>query len=69
MDAIDSADILIMKKIFIVSFLINCMFSAASAQTDKIDNYIKSAMSKRHIPGLSLAVVRNDSLLKQKATA
>lgn len=42
------------------------LFFFASAQSDKIDNYIKSEMSKRHIPGLSLAVVKNGKIIKTK---
>ncbi len=38
--------------------------SAASAQTDKIDHYVKSEMEKQKIPGLSIAVVKNGEIAK-----
>jgi len=40
--------------------------SSASAQADKVDEYIKAEMERRHIPGLSLAVVRNGEIVKTK---
>lgn len=39
----------------------------ALAQTDKVDDYINAEMQKRRIPGLSLAVVQNGKIVKQKA--
>lgn len=38
--------------------------SLVSAQTDKIDNYIKTEMTKRHIPGLALVVIKNGKVVK-----
>ena len=40
------------------------MAATASAQADKVDEYIKSEMQKRKIPGLSLAVVKNGEVIK-----
>lgn len=37
------------------------------AQADGIDDYVRSEMSKRKIPGLSLAVIRDDKVLKEAA--
>ncbi|HSO76194.1 MAG TPA: serine hydrolase [Blastocatellia bacterium] len=39
---------------------------SVSAQTDKIDDYIKTALDKQKIPGLSIAVVRNGEVVKAK---
>ena len=37
---------------------------AAAAQSDAIDKYVRAEMDLRHIPGLSLAVVRNGKVVK-----
>ena len=37
---------------------------AAAAQSDAIDDYVRAEMVRRHIPGLSLAVVRNGTVVK-----
>ena len=42
------------------------LISVASAQTDKIDDYIKAQMALQKIPGLSIAVVRNGEIVKAK---
>jgi CubicO group peptidase (beta-lactamase class C family) len=36
----------------------------ASAQADKVDDYVKAGMEQQKIPGLSLAVVRNGEIIK-----
>jgi CubicO group peptidase (beta-lactamase class C family) len=43
------------------------LFLAPSAAlADKVDDYINSQMQRRHIPGLSLAVVRDGKIIKVK---
>jgi CubicO group peptidase (beta-lactamase class C family) len=42
------------------------LFSTASAQTDKVDDFIKTQMDLQKIPGLSIAVVRNGEIVKAK---
>jgi CubicO group peptidase (beta-lactamase class C family) len=42
-----------------------CAFSVARA--DAIDDYVQSEMAKRRIPGLCLAVIRNDRVVKETA--
>ena len=37
------------------------------ARADAVDDYVRSEMSKRRIPGLSLAVIRDDKVLKEAA--
>jgi len=40
---------------------------AAPARADQIDDYVRAEMAKQHIPGLSLAVVKNGSIVKSQA--
>ena len=35
-----------------------------AAKADKIDDYVKAEMQKQHIPGLSLAVVKEGKIIK-----
>ena len=42
---------------------------AARARADAIDDYIKTEMERRHIPGLALAVARHGKIVKLKAVA
>lgn len=47
-----------------VLFLLLLASVPAPAWADKIDDYIKAEMQKRHIPGLSLAVVQDGKIIK-----
>ena len=38
-----------------------------AAQADKIDDYIKREMTKRQIPGVALAVIKNGKVIKMKS--
>jgi len=38
--------------------------AAISAQADQLDDYIKAEMDKQHIPGLSLAIVRDGKVVR-----
>jgi CubicO group peptidase (beta-lactamase class C family) len=40
--------------------------STASAQSDKVDEFIRAEMQKSKIPGLSIAVVKNSEIIKAK---
>lgn len=42
------------------------LFTLVSARADRVDDYIKAEMEKRHIPGLSLAIVRNGEVIRAK---
>lgn len=55
-------------KWFLLSFLSVFLFvSSISAQAaDKIDDFVKSEMQKQHIPGVSLAVIKNGKITKVK---
>jgi len=39
---------------------------SVSAATDEVDNYIETELRQLHIPGISLAVVRNGQVIKAK---
>jgi len=64
---------LIMKntytKRFLLSFLsVFFLVSSILAQAaDKIDDFVKSEMQKQHIPGVSLAVIKNGKITKVKS--
>lgn len=51
-----------------LSFLSFFLFvSSVSAQAaDKIDDFVKSEMQKQHIPGVSLAIIKNGKIIKIK---
>ncbi|HWP55701.1 MAG TPA: serine hydrolase domain-containing protein [Pyrinomonadaceae bacterium] len=46
--------------------LVLLLITASPAQADKVDDYVRSEMSKRRIPGLSLAVVKAGRVIKAK---
>ena len=44
-----------------------CLMANSSAQAETVDDYVRSEMVKREIPGLSLAVLRDDRVIKTAA--
>jgi CubicO group peptidase (beta-lactamase class C family) len=57
------------KRASVAAVLFISLFSAitsAAAQTDKVDEYVRTAMREQAIPGLSIAVVRNGELVYAK---
>lgn len=56
-------------KRFLLSFLsVFFLVSSILAQAaDKIDDFVKSEMQKQHIPGVSLAVIKNGKITKVKS--
>ncbi len=52
-----------MHRKFIAIFALVLLVSVA-ARADKVDDYIKAEMQKQHIPGLSLAVVKEGKIIK-----
>ena len=44
--------------------LLGLFFIASSASADKVDDFIKTEMERRQVPGLSVAVVRNGEIVK-----
>jgi CubicO group peptidase (beta-lactamase class C family) len=51
-------------KLAMTVILIHCTF--VSAQADKVDSYISTQMRQLHIPGVSLAVIRNGQIIKAR---
>jgi CubicO group peptidase (beta-lactamase class C family) len=51
-----------------LAFLILCgvflLSTTVSAQADPIDSYIRAEMAKRHVPGLSLVVIKDKRIIK-----
>lgn len=47
---------------FFILFFI-AVFSV-SARADKVDDYVRAAMSERHIPGAAIAVIKNGKIVK-----
>ena len=54
------------SRAVVLTLILYGLISAASAQTDKVDDYIKTQMDLQKIPGLSIAVVRNGEIVKAK---
>jgi D-alanyl-D-alanine carboxypeptidase len=53
------------RYVFLTAAALVCVASStATAFADDVDDYIKVQMQKRHIPGLSLAVVKDGKVLK-----
>ncbi len=49
--------------------ILSCLLFVAPivrAQADKVDEYIKSEMKKRQIPGVALAVIKDGKVVKMK---
>jgi len=51
-------------SLVLVLLLVSLFAAAPPARADAIDDYIKSEMERRHIPGLALAVARNGKIVK-----
>jgi CubicO group peptidase (beta-lactamase class C family) len=54
------------SRVVFVLLILFCPTSIASAQTDRIDDYVKAQMDLQKIPGLSMAVVRNGEIVKAR---
>lgn len=52
-----------MKKIFLSTLILIASLNAF-CQSDIIDKYIKSKMQEKNIPGLQLAIVKNNKIIK-----
>ncbi|HEX5733975.1 MAG TPA: serine hydrolase domain-containing protein [Blastocatellia bacterium] len=44
--------------------LVLLLIASVAARADKVDDYIKAEMQKQHIPGLSLAVIKDGKIIK-----
>jgi len=55
------------RSLIAILSLVSVLLAVATpARADRIDDYIKTEMQKRRIPGLALAVVRNGTVVKMK---
>ena len=52
--------------IFATTIACSATLAAASAQTDAVDDYVSSEMSKQHIPGLALLVSREGHVIRSQ---
>jgi D-alanyl-D-alanine carboxypeptidase len=46
--------------------LVLLLTATAAVPADKVDNYVKVEMQKQHVPGISLAVIKNGKIIKVK---
>lgn len=44
--------------------LILLLTATVAARADKVDDYVKAEMQKRHVPGISLAVIKDGKIIK-----
>jgi D-alanyl-D-alanine carboxypeptidase len=51
--------------LLLLSLLFNCLLAVA-ARADRVDDYVREQMRRRHIPGLALAVVRDGRVVKER---
>lgn len=58
-----------MKKanLFILRALVLLLIAAGAAHADDVDEFVKRVMRERHIPAVSIAVVRNGAVIKTAA--
>lgn len=55
-----------MKSIRPILLLLLFSLFAVSVKADKIDDFVKSQLAERHIPGAAIAVVKNGKVIKTK---
>lgn len=53
-----------LKLIVLHAALCVCLLFVAVGRADEVDDYVKSQMQERHIPGVALAVVKNGRVIK-----
>ncbi|WP_442587257.1 serine hydrolase [Pedobacter sp. AW31-3R] len=58
----DFKKITILFSFCILTFLLSAVHASGQSKTDSISNFIQSEMTRRKIPGLQIAVVRNGQL-------
>lgn len=56
-----------MPRVVLLSTVLLCTTIGTSAQTDKLDDYLKAEIAKGRIPGLSAAVLRDGKLLTARS--
>src|SRR3712207_1421535 len=50
----------------VVALVVLLLLAATPAPADRVDDYLRREMARRHVPGLSLAVVRDGKVIKAK---
>lgn len=56
-----------MKSIYSkVALVFFSLFITITVQADKVDDFVKSRLAERHIPGASIAVIKNGKIIKTK---
>lgn len=55
-----------LPPILTVAVVLLSLAGVGHAQTDKIDDYVKGALERQKLPGVSIAVVRNGEIVKAK---
>ena len=53
-----------MEKVFAISIALLSFVS--QAQADKVDEFIKKQMVRDHLPGISIAIIENGKIIKEK---
>ena len=53
-----------MNRCALFSLLLSMVLTAPSVRGDEVDDYVRVQMKNRHVPGLSLAVVRDGQVVK-----
>lgn len=53
-----------LKKHSLFFALVVLAFTTVAAQADKVDDYVKAEMQRQHIPGTSIAVVKEGKIIK-----
>src|SRR5688500_20221964 len=54
------------RKFFPALVLLVCLFAAAAARADRVDDYVLEQMRLRHVPGLALTVVRDGKVVQER---
>lgn len=55
-----------MKSIYPIFLLVLFSFFVISVKADKVDDFVKSQLAERHIPGAAIAVIKNGKIIKTK---
>lgn len=51
------------KRIPLFAFVL-LLIAAVGVRADKVDDYVKAEMQKQHVPGISLAVIKDGKIIK-----
>jgi D-alanyl-D-alanine carboxypeptidase len=51
------------QRITLFAFVL-LLIAAVGARADKVDDYVKAEMQKQHVPGISLAVIKDGKIIK-----